>query len=159
MAMAYFCPYIIPFLISWLCTHTTFSFPYIPPLYLCWIQLLLCLIRSQPHFQHTLVESYQIITKKYQVKPKTLLYLKGLSIFDHLLFLHHIFFLNILTVSVNRCSCLPSETCEFSPKGISGAICFSILMSAAWGSIFLFWVNYLLVSLSITCIIAQYHCF
>ena len=51
MAMAYFHTYIIPSLIPVICLRTKFSFPSILPMYLCWIWFLLCLIRSQPHFQ------------------------------------------------------------------------------------------------------------
>ena len=52
MDMAWFRPYVVPYLIPVLCPHTRFSFPYLLPLSLLWIQFLLCLIQYQPHFQH-----------------------------------------------------------------------------------------------------------
>ena len=52
MAVAYFCPYVVPSLIPGLYMRTTSPFPFFLPLSLRWIRPLLRFIRSWPHFQH-----------------------------------------------------------------------------------------------------------
>ena len=51
MAMSYFYPYSVPYLIPRLYQSTTFSFLSLVPLSLCCIWLPICLIWSRPHFQ------------------------------------------------------------------------------------------------------------